>query len=382
MYQSDFINSILTDKKNSIVKMLQKYNPQNIGGLYTCTCPIDNIGTMVLDHRNNTWYCSHCGESGNIISLVMRLKDYSFDDAVKFLAVRAGIEIPEIEEEIEDNSVFYEINKAAAGYFFHDFHETPGFKYLTDRGIDYNTKLNFALGFASKTPGLYDYLKGLGYKDSQLLKSGLIGLDSKARYYEKFKNRVMYPIFDVDGRIIGFGGRVLDDSKPKYLNSPATPVFDKKKNLYGLNIAKNTKEKYFICCEGYMDVISMHQAGFNNAVASLGTALTKEQVSLMSNYVDTIYLAYDSDAPGQSAALRAIKLCEQEGLNCSIINMSPCKDPDEFIKKFGKDEFLKRIHQSEKSGHFTVRMLRAKYGETPEFYDEAIKLLLKKEENN
>ena len=213
-----------------------------------------------------------------------------------------------------------------------------------------------------------------------MLKSGLIGITANGRIYDKFSERVIFPIADVDGRIIGFGGRILtsDKSKPKYLNSPTTPIFDKKLNLFGFNFAKNTKDDCYIFCEGYMDVIALHQAGFTNAVASLGTALTSEQVSLISEYTDKVLLAYDSDGPGTNAGIRALELFEKEGIDCRVIDMGDCKDPDEFIKKYGKKEFTKRILNAEDGQHFKFRKLR----ETEEphiFYELAVKQLLKEE---
>lgn len=391
LYDVDFINNILTSKSNAMVKLAARQGVLNLdSGVTLCKCPFhkSDFEELFIDTENNTWACPVCGKYGNAISFIMLLKDYSFDNAVKYLAKRAHIEVPEITEtenyNDSPNDVFYKVNAAAAGYFYESLLSGKSLeaqKYFRKRKLTLDSIVKFRLGCA---PGfgqnLYNYLKEKGFKDDVLIMSGLIGISADGKPYDKFRNRVMFPIADKDNRIIGFGGRVLDDSKPKYLNSPATPVFDKKQNLYGFNLAKKTKEDFFIFCEGYMDVIAMHQAGFDNAVASLGTALTAEQVRLISEYTDKVVLAYDSDGPGINAAIRALDLFKAESIDCKVINMKDCKDPDEFIKKHGKKAFRDCILNAESGQHYKFRQLK-KIKDSMEFYDLAVNALIEEDDN-
>ena len=235
-------------------------------------------------------------------------------------------------------------------------------RYLKNRQLDDETIKSFGLGFANKySNDLCQYLKQKGIKDELLKESGLVNIDEKRGMYDKFWNRVIFPIQDVNNRVIGFGGRVMGDGKPKYLNSPETLVFDKSRNLYGLNIARTTRKKYLLVCEGYMDVISMHQAGFKNAVASLGTALTEKHAALLKRYTDEVILTYDSDDAGVRAALRAIPLVKQAGLRARVLHLDPYKDPDEFIKALGAEKFQERIDQAQNSFLFEVSVLEKDY---------------------
>lgn len=248
-----------------------------------------------------------------------------------------------------DKKMLWKINRLAAEFF----HKTlfskdgkPGLDYFRERNLSNLTIRKFGLGYTGKYKSLYRYLKSLGYSDLQLEEAGLIKVEN-GHVRERFWNRVMYPIMDTDRHVIGFGGRVLDDGKPKYLNSPETSVFDKSRNLYGFHLAKNSEENALILCEGYMDVIAMHQAGFSNAVASLGTALTENHASLIRNQVYNVYLIYDSDDAGIKAALRAIPMLEQRGVASKVVHLEPYKDPDEFIKALGADAFQTRINGAE-----------------------------------
>lgn len=389
LYDVDFINKILTSKSNSMLKLVAKHGSvKNSMGVILSKCPFheSDFEELFIDAENNTWSCQVCGKSGNAISFVMLEKDYSFDNAVKYLAKRAHIDMPEItEQDFSDNSaneVFYKINAAAAGYFHENLLNgkiSEAQEYFSKRKLSLESIIKFRLGCAPEFgQNLYNYLKGKGFQDDVLIMSGLIGISANGQLYDKFRNRVMFPIADKDNRIIGFGGRVLDDSKPKYLNSPATPVFDKKQNLYGFNLAKKTKEDYFIFCEGYMDVIAMHQAGFDNAVASLGTALTEEQVRLISEYTDKVILAYDSDGPGINAAIRALDLFEKQKIECKVINMDDCKDPDEFIKKHGQKAFRNCLFNAEDGQHYKFRQLK-KIKDPIDFYDLAVEKLIKED---
>ena len=259
------------------------------------------------------------------------------------------MELPKIEyskearAKAEKRAALLEINKKAAQYFYYQLRREGGknaHDYLTGRGLSEETIRKFGLGYSDKySDDLYKYLKSQNYSDELLRESGLFNVDESQGMYDKFWNRVIFPIMDVNNRVIGFGGRVMGDGKPKYLNSPETRIFDKSRNLYGLNIARTTRKNYLILCEGYMDVISMHQAGFTNAVASLGTALTSGHASLVKRYTQEVLLLYDSDEAGVKAALRAIPILREAGVNSRVVNLRPHKDPDEFIKAEGAEAF-------------------------------------------
>lgn len=253
-----------------------------------------------------------------------------------------------------------EINKKAAQYFYYQIRRESGknaYQYLTERGLTEETIKKFGLGYSDKySNDLYKYMKAKGYSDELLRDSGLFNADERKGMYDKFWNRVIFPIMDVNNRVIGFGGRVMGDGKPKYLNSPETKIFDKSRNLYGLNMARTTRKKYLILCEGYMDVIAMHQAGFTNAVASLGTALTSGHASLLKRYTGEVLLLYDSDEAGIRAALRAIPILKEAGVNSRVVSLEPYKDPDEFIKNMGPEAFEERLANACDSFMFRVHI--------------------------
>lgn len=282
-------------------------------------------------------------------------------------------------------SVLLEINKAAAQYFYVQLKSEQGrvgYTYLKNRGLSEETIKAFGLGYSNKySNDLYQYLKSKGYSEDHIRQAGLISTDEKSGVYDKFWNRVMFPIMDVNSRVIGFGGRVMGDAKPKYLNSPETPVFDKSRNLYGLNRARSSKKPYFLLCEGYMDVIALHQAGFTNAVASLGTALTSGHASLIKRYVQEVYLTYDSDEAGTRAALRGVPILKAAGISAKVIRMDPYKDPDEFIKNLGAEEFEKRIANARNGFMFSLEILEREYdmdspeGKTAFFRETARRLI-------
>lgn len=313
------------------------------------------------------YYCFGCGAGGNVFTFLMEYENYSFVEALKVLADRAGVELPKMEysreaqEKAALKTVLLEINKLAARYFYVQLKSEQGriaYTYLKDRKLSDATITAFGLGYSNKySNDLYRYLKTKGYSDEMLLKAGLISADEKHGAYDKFWNRVMFPIMDVNNRVIGFGGRVMGEGKPKYLNSPETPVFDKSRNLYGLHRARASRKSYFLICEGYMDVISLHQAGFSNAVASLGTALTAGHASLIKRYVNEVYLTYDSDDAGTKAALRAVPILKSAGITAKVIRMDPYKDPDEFIKNLGADAFEERIQNARNGFLFGLEML-------------------------
>ena len=321
----------------------------------------------------------------------MEYENYTFQEALAHLADRAGVSLPKMEyskearEQAEHRARLLEVNKLAANYFYYQLKQPQGklgYEYLHDRrGLLDDTIVHFGLGYSNKTSDdLYRFLKGKGYEDSFLKDTGLVTLEERGGR-DKFWNRVMFPIMDVNNRVIGFGGRVMGDGEPKYLNSPETKLFDKSRNLYGLNYARTSREGYLLICEGYLDVISLHQAGFTNAVASLGTAFTSQHANVLKRYTDQVILTYDSDGAGIKAALRAIPILKEVGMSIKVLNMKPHKDPDEFIKNMGADAFRQRIKEAKNSFLFEVDVLRQGYQmDDPEqktrFYQETAKKLL------
>ena len=288
-------------------------------------------------------------------------------------------------EKAEQKAELLEINKQAAQYYYYQLRTEggrQGHEYLAGRQLSEETMRKFGLGYSDKFgSGLYKYLKSKGYSDERLRESGLFNVDERHGMYDKFWNRVIFPIMDVNNRVIGFGGRVMGDGKPKYLNSPETKIFDKSRNLYGLNIARTTRKKYLILCEGYMDVISMHQAGFTNAVASLGTALTSGHASLLKRYTQEVLLLYDSDEAGIRAALRGIPILREAGVNSRVVDLKPYKDPDEFIKNMGAEAFEERLNQASDSFMFRVSIAESEFPmEEPQgqnrFFERCAEMLL------
>jgi DNA primase len=336
------------------------------------------------------YYCFGCGAGGNVFTFIMNYENYTFAEAIKLLADRAGIALPEIEDSKEAREkenrrkTLLQINKEAATYFYYQLRAPQGrvgLDYLKGRQLSDETMNRFGLGYSNKTSNdLCQYLRHKGYPDELIRESGVAVFNEKYGMSDKFWNRVMFPIQDVNHRVIGFGGRVMGEGEPKYLNSPETPVFDKSRNLYGLNFARTARQDNIILCEGYMDVIAMHQAGFTQAVASLGTAFTSGQANLLRRYTENVILSYDSDGAGVKAALRAIGILKEAGLTGKVLNLEPYKDPDEFMKNLGREEFAKRLSQAENTFFFELRMMQKQYDlSDPEaktkFYNEIAKKL-------
>ena len=382
-------------EKNDIVDVISGYvKLQKKGANYFGLCPFHNekSPSFSVSPGKQMYYCFGCGAGGNVITFLMEYENYTFPEALKFLADRAGVALPKMEyqkearEQADLKARLLEVNKLAANYFYHQLKSPAGqagYRYLHDkRELKDPTILRFGLGFANKTSDdLYRFLKEKGYEDSFLKETGLVTIEERGGR-DKFWNRVMFPIMDIHNRVIGFGGRVMGDGEPKYLNSPETKIFDKSRNLYGLNYARTSREKYMLVCEGYLDVISLHQAGFTNAVASLGTAFTSQHASVLKRYTDHVILSYDSGGAGVKAALRAIPILREAGISSKVLNMKPYKDPDEFIKNLGSEAFSERIRQAENSFMFEIRILRQDYSmEDPEqktrFYQETARKLLR-----
>ena len=360
--------------KNDIVDVISGYvRLQKKGANYFGLCPFHNekSPSFSVSPGKQMYYCFGCGAGGNVYTFIQEYENYTFPEAVKMLADRAGVNLPEIEYSEEakkaesKRSRLLEINKEAAKYFYFQLRARQGetgYRYLRDRQLSDETIKKFGLGFANKTSNdLVQYLRSKGYSPELIHEAGLCNVDEKHGMYDKFWNRVIFPIEDINHRVIGFGGRVMGDGTPKYLNSPETPIFDKSRNLYGLNFARTSRKGNIILCEGYMDVISMHQAGFDQAVASLGTAFTLGQASLLKRYTKEVLLSYDSDGAGVKAALRAIGILKEAGLTGKIISLEPYKDPDEFMKNLGKEAFQERIDHAENSFLFEIRMLEKEY---------------------
>lgn len=359
---------------NNIVDIIGGYvRLQKKGSSYFGLCPFHNekSPSFSVSPNKQMYYCFGCGAGGNVFTFIMEYENQTFPEAVKILADRAGITLPEAElteeqkRERNKRQLLLEINKTAANYFYYQLNGDQGQQareYLENRRLSKETQIHFGLGYASKySNDLYLYLKKKGYQDQILKETGLLTYDEKRGAHDKFWNRVMFPIMDVNNRVIGFGGRVMGDGTPKYLNSPETMLFDKSRNLYGLNYARTSRKPYMIICEGYMDVIAMHQAGFTNAVASLGTAFTTQHSVLLKRYTQEVRLAYDSDGAGQKAALRAIPILKSAGINVRVIHMDPYKDPDEFIKNLGTEAFQERIDAAESSFMFEISVLEKNY---------------------
>ena len=364
-YSDDIIEEVRS--KNDIVDVVSQYvKLTRKGSSYFGLCPFHNEKTpsFSVTPGKQMYYCFGCGAGGNVFNFIMEYENYTFGEALKHLADRAGVELPKIEyskevrQKAQEKAELLEINKQAAQYFYYQLRTDKGYRgyeYLKDRGLSDETIRKFGLGYSDKfSDGLYRFLKSKGYSDERLRESGLFNVDERHGMYDKFWNRVIFPIMDVNNRVIGFGGRVMGDAKPKYLNSPETKIFDKSRNLYGLNIARTARRNYLILCEGYMDVIAMHQAGFNNAVASLGTALTSGHASLLKRYTQEVLLLYDSDEAGIRAALRGIPILREAGVNSRVVSLKPYKDPDEFIKNMGPEAFEKRLDEAKDSFLFRV----------------------------
>ena len=371
-YSDELIEEVRS--RNDIVDVISGYvRLQKKGSTYFGLCPFHNekTGSFSVSPAKQMYYCFGCGAGGNVFTFLMEYENFTFPEAMQALADRAGIDLPkqelsgEAKRESDKRSRLLEINKEAGKYYYTLLRNERGaqaLSYFRKRELSDATMQKFGLGYSDKySDDLYRYLKSKGYEDEILKDSGLVGFDEKRGGHDKFWNRAMFPILDIHNKVIGFGGRVMGDGEPKYLNSPETKIFDKSRNLYALNFARQSKRPYMLLCEGYMDVIALHQAGFDNAVASLGTSFTSGHASLLKRYTKEVYLTFDSDGAGIKAALRAIPILKEVGLSAKVINMKPYKDPDEFIKALGAEAYQERIDQAENSFMFEIRILQQDY---------------------
>ena len=371
-YSDDIVEEVRS--RTDIVDVISQYvKLHKRGSNYVGLCPFHNekTGSFTVSAGKQMYYCFGCGAGGNVIKFLMNYENATFPEVLQELAGRAGVELPVVEpsreakQQADKRSRLLEVQKEAAKYYYALLRSPRGrqaYDYFHKRELSDETMRKFGLGYSDKySDDLYRYLKSKGYEDGLLKESGLVTFDEKRGGHDKFWNRAMFPIMDMRGKVIGFGGRVMGEGEPKYLNSPETPIFDKSRNLYALHLARMTKKPQMLLCEGYMDVIALHQAGFDNAVASLGTAFTTGHASLLKRYTKEVYLTFDSDGAGIKAALRAIPILKEVGLTAKVIHMEPYKDPDEFIKALGAKEFQKRIDTAENSFFFELRILEQNY---------------------
>ncbi|WP_303395473.1 DNA primase [Intestinibacter bartlettii] len=357
-----------------IVDIISDYmHLEKSGSNYTGLCPFhsEKTGSFMVSKSKQIYKCFGCNAGGDVISFVMRWENVDFMEAVKILARKCGITLDrniseEEKKKIQEINKFREIHTEAARFYFANLLRTknPGYEYLRKRGLSDKIIKKFGLGYSPNSwNSLMNYLLSKGYDKTDLVKCGLITHKTESnKYFDRFRNRVMFPIFNYNGKVIGFGGRVLDDSLPKYLNSPETLVFNKRMNLYGLNISKKgIKDDTLILVEGYMDLISLYQNNIENVVATLGTALTIEQAKLIRRFAKNVIISYDSDQAGQNATLRAIDILLKADIKVKILNLKDCKDPDDFIKKYGFDGYKKAIEESDYYIKFKIDLLKNKY---------------------
>ena len=367
-FAPSFIDELIA--RNPIEDVVGQYvrlkrSGSNMFGL----CPFhgEKTASFSVAPDKGIYYCFGCHKGGGPINFMMEVEGLSYPDAVRALAKRAGMEVPEDEQyqsRYRQQERLWALMKEAARFFHAQLYSEAGkegLAYAQKRGMPKSTLTKFGIGFAPNTwNALITAMQKKGYTEQELKDAGLVS-ERNGRIYDRFRNRLMFPIIDVRGNIIGFGGRVMDDSTPKYLNSPETLIFNKRKNLFGLNLARKSKLGYLILVEGYMDAIALHQYGFDCAVASLGTSLTEEHAALLSRYTEQVYLIYDGDEAGQRAAQRAIPMLEKAGLQIKVLRMRDAKDPDEFLKKFGPDKFKVLLEESSNRVEYQLNAIRRKY---------------------
>lgn len=379
--------------RNDIVDVIGSYvHLQKKGNSHMGLCPFHNERTpsFSVSSDKQLYHCFGCGVGGNVFTFIMEYENYSFIEALRQLADRAGVNLPEKEQTPQqkrrrsERARILDINKEAATYYYYLLHSEQGkhaYKYFQDRGFSQETIKKFGLGYSDRGgAALYKYLKKKGYDDPILKESGLFTFKGQD-VYDRFWNRAIFPIMDVNNKVIGFGGRVMGEGEPKYLNSPETKVFDKSKNLYGLQFARVSRKSSIIICEGYIDVMSLHQVGINNVVASLGTAFTSRQASLLKRYTKDVLLCYDSDQAGTKAALRAIEILRETGITAKIIDLTPYNDPDDFIQEQGVEEFKQRTSQAQNAFLFEIEVLEKSFdlkdpASKTKFFNEVAKKLL------
>ena len=357
--------------RSDIVDVVSRYvSLKKSGSNYFGLCPFHNekSPSFSVSQDKQIFHCFGCGVGGGVISFIMRAEGLEFYDAVSFLAKQNGMTVPENNYDKKTSKIrerLLALMKDTARFYYSELWKPENInvqQYFAKRGLTRKTMNRFGLGFAPNSFfATMDAMKEKGYTQDELLACGLVAKSEKGNLYDKFRNRVMFPIFDLRGNVIAFGGRVMDDSKPKYLNSPETAIFHKSRNLFAIEKARKTANDYFILAEGYMDVIALHQAGFDSAVASLGTALTEEQARLIARYTKNIIISYDADNAGQMAAQRAIDILKKSGLNVRVLRIPNAKDPDQFIKEKGSDAFRRLIEQSSDDIAYKINNIASKF---------------------
>ena len=391
-YPQEIVDQVI--EANNIVDVIGSYvKLAKKGSTYFGLCPFHSEKTPSFSVTDNgakqMYYCFGCHKGGNVLTFIMKYENASYVDALKQLADRAGIALPKPDysakeaERARRREQILAVNKDAALYFYHLLKSERGARalsYFTERGLTAETIKNFGLGYSDKyRDDLYRYLKGKNYPDDIIKASGLVSV-KETDTHDYFWNRVMFPIMDVRGKVVAFGGRVMGEGEPKYLNSPETECFNKRRTLYGLHAAKRHKGKEMILCEGYMDVIALHQAGFTNAVASLGTAFTDGHAGVLKRYTDHVVISYDADTAGQDAALRAIPKLRESGISVKVADLRPYKDPDELIRAEGEASYRERLKNAMNSVIFEINCLKASFDlsdpdENTRFFNETAKKL-------
>lgn len=368
-FPENFIQELID--RNDIVDVVGSYVSlsKRSGANYFGLCPFHNERTpsFAVNPKGQFYHCFGCGKGGGVINFIMEIENLSYPDAVRHLAARVGMTVPEdrSDRESRKRARILQLNKDAAKFFYEQLGTPAGqsaIEYMRERGISPSIARKFGLGFApDRWEGLSSAMKTLNYSDYELYDAGLVKRGKSGSFYDTFRNRLMFPVIDVRGDVIGFSGRLLSGDGAKYMNSPETPVFQKSKNLFGMNLAKKSKSGYLLLVEGNVDVVTLHQAGFDSAVASLGTSLTAEQARLMGRYTKEVILAYDADGAGQKAAQRAIGILEKLDMKVRVLRMSGAKDPDEYIRKRGADAFGNLIRESENQMDYRLNTIKSKY---------------------
>ena len=388
MIPREYIDEVV--RRSDITEVVSSYvQLRHRGRTHTGLCPFHSEKTpsFVVYPETQSFYCFGCGAGGDVITFVRKINNLDYVEAVKMLAGRAGMPMPEEDDKAGRlRSRVLAINKEAARFFYEQLNAEnddarAARAYWRGRGLSDSTIRRFGLGFSPNDFGaLRRHLRTRGYTEEEMLASGLQKRSEKGNVYDVFRGRVMTPIFDLRGNVIAFGGRVLGDEKPKYINSPETLVYKKSKAMFALNIAKKSASRRYILCEGYMDVISLHQAGFDTAVAACGTALTPDQVRLLGEYADEVVLCYDSDEAGQKATARSLGLFAESPVKVSVLNIPGAKDPDEFIKKYGRERFEALLNGTSNAIEYKLAKVREKYdlarpADRVEYIKDAIRLL-------
>ena len=394
-YSDELLDEIKS--KNDILDIVSQYvTLKRTGRNYMGLCPFhkEKSGSFCVSPDKQIFHCFGCGVGGNVFHFISKIENLNFKESVEFLASRAGIELP-TSNNLEDDrlsrlkSRVYEVNKCAAEFYHQNLYKPtakPAQEYVKKRRLDNKTLIAFKIGYSGRFNELYQELKAKGFTEEEILASCLVNKNQDGKFIDRFRNRLMFPIVDTHERVIAFGGRVLDDSKPKYINSPEDIVYSKGRHLFAFNIARKYNEKTIIMVEGYMDAVSLHQRGIHNAVASLGTALTEAQGRLLRRSCEKVIIGYDADGAGQAATIRGLEILQNLGCDIRILQIEGAKDPDEFVVKYGPERFQKYVDQAISLVEFKVKMLKKQLNldnvnDKIKFLNEVARILAKVENN-